>query len=362
MSPLKSISIGSTTALLLVVAPPHSRADDIADFYRGNTIIMVVGTPAGGGYDIYARLLARHLPGHVAGNPNIIVQNKPGAGSVIATNHVYSVAPQDGSVILAPTRTAAFAQILGQAGPKYVATKLNWLGSLNNEVGVMAVWHTAPVKTIEDARKIQTIFGSASTGGDGDIYPALLNNTLDTKFKVVRGYAGSSGVDLAMARGEVQGQSDSFSAMAKHFPDWRQKVNVLVQLSLTKHPELPDVPLIFDYLKPEFLKPGVTLEEADALWRIMLIQKAMGRPFAVGPNVPPARVKALRDAFQTVLRDGEFIDEAQKTQNEIIPVSGEDIQQMLEKISLVPQSDIDKLNDAITYKDDDGGPSVKASR
>lgn len=327
------------------------RSQDVSDFYQGNTIIFVVGSPAGGGYDIYARLLARHLPRYLAGAPNVVVRNQPGAGSVIATNHVYNVATQDGSVILAPTRTAAFAQILGQPGPKYVATKLNWLGSLNNEVGVMAVWHTAPVKTIEDARTTRAIFGSASPGGDGDIYPALLNNTIGTKFKVVQGYAGSSGVDLAMARGEVQGQSSSFSAMAKHFPDWPQKVNVLVQLSLTKHPELPNVPLIFDYIKPQFLTPGMTLEEADSLWRIMLIQKAMGRPFAVGPGVPAVRVKALRNAFAAVVKDATFLDEADKTQNEIIPVSGEEIQAMLEKISLVPASDIARLNEAITYKD-----------
>jgi tripartite-type tricarboxylate transporter receptor subunit TctC len=340
------------TALALLMAFVPAQADEIADFYKGKTITMVVGTPAGGGYDIYARLLARHLGRFIPGNPAIIVQNRPGAGSVIATNYVYEVAPQGGTVILAATRTAAFAQLLGQPGTRYLATKFNWLGSLNNEVGVMAVWHTAQVKTVEDARKIPVIFGSASPGGDGDIYPNLMNNTLDTKFKLVQGYAGSAGVDLAIMRGEVQGQSDSYSAMAKHFPDWRQKINVLVQLSLSKHPDLPDVPLIFDYLKPEFLKPGVSVEEARTLWRIMLIQKAMGRPFALGPDVPPARVKALREAFHAVLRDGEFIADAEKTQSEINPVDGDEVQRMLETVSSASQADIDRLNRAITSKGD----------
>lgn len=335
-------------ALALGITP--AKADDIADFYRGKNVTMVVGTPAGGGYDIYARLLARHLGKHIPGKPAIIVQNRPGAGSVIATNYVYEVAPQDGSVILAATRTAAFAQLLGQEGTRYFATKFNWLGSMNNEVGVMGVWHTTPVKTVEDARRIPVIFGSASMGGDGDIYPALMNNTLDTKFKIVRGYPGSGGVDLAMLRGEVQGQSNSFTAMKKFAPDWRQKMHVLVQLSLTKHPEMPDIPLIFDYLKPEFLKPGMTVEQADTVWRIMLIQKAMGRPFAVGPDVPAARVKALRQAFDAVLRDPEFLADAEKTQNEINPVDGDEIQRMLETISAASQADIDRLNDAITYK------------
>jgi tripartite-type tricarboxylate transporter receptor subunit TctC len=328
--------------------------ENVADFYRGKTISMVVGTPAGGGYDIYARLLARHLGKHIPGNPLIIIQNKPGAGSVIAANYVYEVAPQDGTVILAATRTAAFAQLLGQSGTRYQATKLNWLGSMNNEVGVMGIWHTSPVKTVEDARKAPVIFGSASMGGDGDIYPALMNNTVATKFKIVRGYQGSGGIDIAMLRGEVQGQSNSFSAMKKFAPDWREKMHVLVQLSLTKHPEMPDIPLIFDYLKPEYLAPGMTLEQAETLWRIMLVQKAMGRPFAVGPDVPADRLKALRTAFHAVLIDPEFLADAERTQNEINPVDGDDIQRMLETISSASQADIDKLNEAISYKGDEG--------
>jgi len=342
----------TAAAVAVLALTGVAKAENLAGFYKGKNITIVVGTPAGGGYDIYARLLARHLSKHIPGNPAIIIQNKPGAGSVIAANYVYEVAPQDGTVILAPTRTAAFAQLLGQDGPRYLATKFNWLGSLNNEVGVMAVSNTVPVKTVEDARRIPVIFGSASPGGDGDIYPALMNHTLDTKFKIVRGYEGSAGVDLAMTRGEVQGQSDSYSAMTKHFPDWRKKINVLVQLSLSKHADLPDIPLIFDYLKPQYLKPGMSVETANTLWRIMLVQKAMGRPFAVGPNVPPERVKALRDAFAAVLKDPEFIAEAEKTKNEINPVDGDGIQQMLEKIAAAPASDIAKLNAAITYEDE----------
>jgi tripartite-type tricarboxylate transporter receptor subunit TctC len=350
MVKMTGAAIGLLLALTIVPAP----AQDVADFYKGKSVTMVVGTPAGGGYDIYARLLARYMGKHIPGNPTIIIQNRPGAGSVIAANYVYEVAPQDGTVILAPTRTAAFAQLLGQEGTRYIANKFNWLGSMNNEVGVMAVWHTAPVKSVEDARKISVIFGSASPGGDGDIYPTLMNNTLDTKFKLVQGYAGSAGVDLAMLRGEVQGQSNSFSALKKFAPDWRQKTSVLVQLSLTKHREMPDIPLIFDYLKPEFLKPGVTVEEAEKLWRIMLVQKAMGRPFALGPNVPPDRVKALRAAFHATLQDPEFLAEAEKTQNEINPIDGDELQQMLQTISTASQADIDKLNQAITHKGDAG--------
>lgn len=358
MKKLMGVAIGFVLALGVAVA----KAEDVTDFYGGKTVTMVIGTPAGGGYDVYARLLARHLGKHIPGNPNIIVQNKPGAGSVTAANYVYEVAPQDGSVILAPTRTAAFVQLLGKAGPRYLATKFNWLGSLNNEVGVMGVWHAAPVKNFHDARRVSVIFGSASAGGDGDIYPALMNNTLGTKFKIVSGYPGSGGVDLAMLRGEVQGQSNSYSAMKKFLPDWRQKINVVVQLSLTRHPELPDIPLIFDFIKPEFLKPGMTLEEAHTLWQLMLIQKAMGRPFAVGPNVPAPRVEALRKAFDAVLRDPEFIAEAAKRDIELNPVDGDGIQRMLAKISSASQADIAKLNDAISYKAEESAADKDAQK
>lgn len=341
---------GALIGIAVFFTATGAQAQAVADFYKGKTITMVVGTPAGGGYDIYARLLARFLPKHIPGNPGMVIQNRPGAGSVIAANYVYEVAPQDGTVILAPTRTAAFAQLLGQEGTRYSATKFNWLGSMNNEVGVMAVVKTAKVATVEEARKTAVIFGSASPGGDGDIYPTLMNNTLDTKFKLVQGYAGSAGVDLAIMRGEVQGQSDSYSAMAKHFPDWKEKINVLVQLSLTRHPDLPNVPLILDYMKPEFMKPGVRVEEAEKWWRIMLLQKAMGRPFAVGPGVPVERVKALRDAFHATLADPEFLTEAEKTQNEINPIDGDELQRLLQPVGAASKEDIDKLNYAITFK------------
>jgi tripartite-type tricarboxylate transporter receptor subunit TctC len=328
-----------------------TRADEIADFYRGKIITMVVGTPGGGGYDIYARLLTRYMGKYIPGNPSFIVQNRPGGSGIIATNYVYNVAPQDGTVLLATTRTAAFAQLLGQPGPAYDATKINWLGSLSNEFGVIEVINTSPVKTFQDARKMSATIGSSGAAGDGEIYPSLMNNTLGTKFKLVQGYKGSTEVDLAIERGEVEGQSDSFSAMRKHFPDWRKKLSILAQLSLTKHPDLPDIPLIVDFITPQFVNPGLQVEEVDTLWRIMLVQKAFGRPFALGPKVPPARVEALRAAFHAVEKDPEFLAEAEKTNNEISAVDGSEIQAMIEKVSKAPKSVIDKLNDAIAYKD-----------
>jgi tripartite-type tricarboxylate transporter receptor subunit TctC len=347
---------------MVAAACDGAAADSVADFYRGKTVTMVVGSEAGGGYDIYARLLARHLGRYIPGNPSFVVQNRPGAGSVIATNYIATVAPQDGSIILAPNRTAAFVQLLGQSGARYDATRLNWLGSLNTEIGVLEVARAAPVKTVEHARNTSIIVGSTTVGSDGDVYPTLMNLTLGTKFRVVRGYSGSAAIDLAIERGEVQGQSDSFSSMAKRWPDWRQKVNVIVQISLTRHAALPDVPVILDYVKPPFVVGGFAVDEVETAWRVMLVQKAMGRPFVAGPGVPAERVKALRDAFTAMVRDAEFRAEAERGKNEIDAVDGGEIQRLLAQVSAAPKSVVDLLKTAITYKADEassGGSQAK---
>jgi tripartite-type tricarboxylate transporter receptor subunit TctC len=344
----------AVAAALIVTAVGHARADAAGDFYKGKTIQMIVGSPAGGGYDVYARLLARHITRFIPGEPGIVVQNMPGAGSIKATNFVYNVAPQDGTVILAPNRTPPFVQILGQPGPQFEARKINWLGSLNNEVGVMEVWHTVPVKTIADARKTEVIVGSTAPGTDSEVYPALMNNTIGTKFKIVRGYPGAGPIDLATERGEVQGQSDSFTSMAHRYPDWRSRFHVLAQLSLTKHPDMPDVPLIMDATTPETVVPGMTVDEARTLWELMLTQKVMGRPYAVGPKVPPERIKALRAAFHAVLGDAAFRADAAKSKTEILAVDGDEIQAMIAKVAASPRAIITKLNDAIKYKGEAG--------
>jgi tripartite-type tricarboxylate transporter receptor subunit TctC len=336
-----ALAVGSVTA---------AKADAIADFYKGKNIQMVVGSDAGGGYDVYARLLARHMNRFIPGNPNFVMQNMPGAGSIKATNYVYNVAPQDGTVILAPNRTPPFVQIFGQPGPQFDSKKINWLGSLNNEVGVMEVWHTVPVKTVDDARKTSVIIGSTAPGTDSEVYPTLMNNTLGTRFKIVRGYSGASAIDLATERGEVQGQSDSFSSMALHYPDWREKFTVLVQLSLTKHPSLPDIPLIFDFITPSSVVDGMTVDEAKIMWEMMLTQKAMGRPYALGPNVPPERVAALRAAFHATVADAEFQADAKRGKNEILAIDGEGIQDMIAKVANAPKNVLDKLTDALNYK------------
>ena len=351
---LRSSLVAIVSALVAVAAAHGAQGDAIADFYKGKNVQMVVGSDAGGGYDVYARLLSRHMGRFIPGNPNFIIQNMPGAGSIKATNYIYNVAPQDGTVILAPNRTPPFVQILGQPGPQFEARKINWLGSLNNEVGVMEVWHTVPVKTIADARTTPIIVGSTAPGTDSEVYPALMNNTIGTKFRIVRGYPGAGAIDLATERGEVQGQSDSFTSMALRYAEWRTRFNVLVQLSLTKHPAMPDIPLIMDAITPETVVEGMTVGDAKILWELMLTQKVMGRPYAVGPNVPPERITALRTAFHAVVADPQFRADAEKNRSEILAVDGDEIQAMIAKVASAPRSVIDQLNEAIKYKGDAG--------
>jgi tripartite-type tricarboxylate transporter receptor subunit TctC len=332
----------------LAFAAPAT-ADAVSDFYAGKHISLIVGSASGGGFDAYARLLARHMGKHIPGNPGFVVRNMPGAGSIVSANYVYNVAPQDGTVIGAPQRGAPFEQIFGNKGPKFDPIKFHWLGSLNNEAGVLKVWHAHPVKTLEDAFKTPVILGSSGPN-DSEIYPALMNNTIGTRFQIIFGYPSSTAIDLAIERQEVFGQSHSFSSAVQRYPDWKTKFNMIVQLSLKKHPDLPNVPLIFDYLDAKHLVPGVTPDEARAFWRLMLTQKVMGRPFMLGPGVPAGRVAALRRAFSATVADRDFIADADKQKREIVPVTGGEIQQMIRDVASAPKPVIAKLKDFIRYK------------
>jgi tripartite-type tricarboxylate transporter receptor subunit TctC len=342
-------------------ASSGAAADEIAEFYAGKRLIMVVGSASGtGSYDAYARLFSRNIVNHLPGAPSVIVQNKPGAGSLTAIHHVYSVAPQDGTVLLAPNRTAPFTQILGQSSVQFDPEKLNWLGSLYQAIGVLSVTRESPVKSLSDARHTPVIIGSTSPGTDSVIFPALLNNTIDTKLKVIQGYKaklkviqGYKGMDnvfLAFLRGEVEGQQSSLEFFQRKIPDWRSKTTILVQFGLNRHPDLPDVPLVFDFLDAKWLAPGITVEEANAFWRFMLTQTTMGHPFAMGPDVPTARVAAMRAAFDAMIKDARFVEEAAKSQLDLLPISGQTIETLVKQAATMPRDLIEKLKTEINYK------------
>jgi tripartite-type tricarboxylate transporter receptor subunit TctC len=319
-----------------------AQAASVADFYKGKDIKLVVGSDPGGGYDVYARALARHFTKHLPGKPNIIVQNMQGAGGVVATNWLYNIAPKDGTVFGMPQRGTPFLAFFGKPGPKFDPVKFNWIGSLNNETGVITLWHTAKVKTLQDAMEQVSLIGGSGPN-DTESYPALMDNTIGTKFRIISGYPSTTAISLAMERGEVDGLSQSWSSLKSEHPDWvkNKTLSILVQISNVKHPDLPNVPTVMEFVKNP---------EHKAIWNIMLAQKAMGRPFTAPPGVPKDRVNALRAAFDATVKDPAFIADIGKQGRELTPVSGKEVQAMLQEIAAQPKSLLAKVDDYITYK------------
>jgi tripartite-type tricarboxylate transporter receptor subunit TctC len=314
--------------LTLALAAP-AKAQDVADFYKGKTIRLVVGIGVGSGYDINARLLARHLSKHIPGNPGIIVQNQPGAGSLTMTNQLYAAGPFDGTAIGASFNGLPTAPLLQPNGVRFEATKINWVGSTNRETQTMYVWHTTPLRTIEDLKTQEMIVGAQAPGSTQYDYPMLGRALFDLKFKVITGYEATPKINLAMERGEVHGTLANWSTVkAINYQQYlEKKIRILVSWGARKHPDLPDVPLIAELAK--------TTEQKQAL-DLALARLEFGRPFFMPPNVPADRVAAIRRAFDATMRDPEFLAEADKLKIEIDPMSGEQIAAMLEQIAKTP--------------------------
>lgn len=357
---VKSAGVVMLAIGLLLVQLRAAVADEIADFYTGKRLTIIVGSAGGtGSYDNYARLFARHIVNHLPGAPSTIVQNKPGAGSIAAINYVYNIAPQDGTVIVALNRTAPFTQILGHSSTQFDSAKLNWLGSLNEAIGVLTITAQSTVKTLGDARKTPVVIGATAPGTDSVIFPSLLNNTIGAKLKVIHGYNGMDNIFLAATRGEIEGQVSSLESLLRKIPDWRTKSRILVQFGLRKHAELPDVPLVFELLDEKQLEPGVTIAEATSFWQFVLTQTLMGQPFAMGPNVQTKRVMAMRTAFEAMVKDPRFLQEAEKTQLDIVPVEGSRIEELVGKAAAMPRHLLDKLQTKIEYVGDNNASTPK---
>jgi tripartite-type tricarboxylate transporter receptor subunit TctC len=318
-------------------------AQSVAQFYKGKTINIIVGSDVGGGYDLAARTIARHLARHIPGQPNIVVQNRPGAGSIIASNYVYEIAPKDGTVIGAVQRPIPFQILFGDTGVRFDARKMQWIGSPTKELGVVVAWHTSPHKTIEDVFKTEMIVGGTGPQTDPELFPRAMNSILGTKFKVVGGYKGQAQMVLAMQREEIQGSGNwSFSDIEKGHPDWltEKKVRLLLQLGLARStdPMLHDVPLVFDVARHS---------EQRSVFQALLGMKAMGRPYFIAPGVPKDRADALRTAFATTMKDPAFLAEAEKTLGVIDPLSGPEMQKIISEVHALPADIIAKAREAV---------------
>ena len=300
------------------------------DFYRGKSIELDIGYSAGGGYDLYARLLARHLGAHIPGNPTIVPKNMEGAASLRLANYLYSAAPRDGTVIGAISRGAAFDPLLNEKGAQFDASKLSWIGSANNEVSVCVALQSSGITTFDDVLTKPLTIGATGVGDDTYQFPKTLNAVLGTKFKIVTGYPGGNDVSLAIERGEVQGRCGwSWSSIVTTRMDWitSKKIVVLVQLSLSKHPDLPNVPLIMDLAKTS---------EQRQIFKLIFARQVMGRPFAAPPGLPADRLAALRQAFNETMKDKAFLADAAASKFEINPVDGEQIEALVKEIYQTP--------------------------
>jgi len=316
----------SAGAFIAAVCGSAACAQAPVEFYKGKNIEIQVNVSVGGGYDLYARMLARHMSRHIPGNPNVVVQNMPGGGGMRLANWLYNVAPKDGTVFGAVARAMAFEPLLGNKGAQYDGREFNYIGSANDEVSVCVAWYTSGIKTFEDAQQKELVVGSGGVSDDTYQYPALLNNMFGAKFKMVPGYPGGNDINLAMERGETQGRcSIPWSTVKATRRFWidENKVNFLMQYSLSKHPDLPNVPLVMDLAKND---------EQRTTLKLIFGRQVMGRPFAAPPGVPKDRTEALRKAFAETMADPAFLAEAEKVKLEITPVSGEQIASLVQEV------------------------------
>ena len=335
---MTKIGTRAVTALLLAAAawPASGSAQTVEEFYKSKSITMLVGAGAGGGYDTYARVFARHMPKHLPGHPAIIVKNMPAASGLAAASALYTTADKDGTTIAAFPNNVPMDPLFGNPGARYDAQKLNWLGSIGKLQNVCATWHTSPIKTVAAAREREVIVAAAGATSNSAIMPKLLNALLATKFKTVMGYDGGGGLTMAIERGEAEGICGlSWSTMKASRPHWirDKQLNVIVQMGLQKLADLPDVPSAVEL---------VTDPESRQVLELILIRQEPGRPFAAPPGVPADRLAALRRAFDATLKDGEFLADAEKVQLEIEPLTAGEIETLLASAYGAPKTIVQK--------------------
>ncbi|MPZ58159.1 MAG: hypothetical protein GEU91_17025 [Rhizobiales bacterium] len=332
-------------AALAVTALPatSAAAQTVAEFYKGNTVAILMGTGPGGSFDLYGRTIAAHLGKHIPGNPNIIVEHMPGAGGAIAGSHIYGPAPQDGTKILLAHAIPITEKMLGGKTIRFKTREFHWLGAYDAIAQIMTVWHTAGVKTIDDLKTKEFVVGSFSNTHLTYQWAMLAKTVLGTKFKVITGYRSGNDTNLAMERGEIQGWAASWENINGTRPQWiRDKtVNMLVQYTLERIPQLPDVPTLLELTPPgkkdvvEFITSGTPI----------------ARSMAVGPGVPKDRVDALRKAFNALMRDKEFLAEAEKRQLAINPRSAAQVQAMVDKIITASPELVARVKTAVGMTD-----------
>jgi tripartite-type tricarboxylate transporter receptor subunit TctC len=327
-------------ALLLAAWPAVALSQSVEDFYRGKKIDLIIGYSSGGTYDLYARLVARHLGPHIPGRPLIVPRNMPGAGSRTAATWVATIAPRDGTVLATADQSLSLQQAAGDKRIAFDTTKFIYIGNPNAENNTTATWHTSGIKTLDDAKRREVTMG-ATGGSTSSQYPKAMNALLGTRFKIIIGYPGGNDINLAMERGEVDGRgSNSWASWKATRPHWiaENKINILVQIGLKKAPDLPGVPLLMEL--------GASADDR-ALLRLLSASTQIGRPIFTTPDVPPERVEALRAAFEAMMRDPAFLDDARQGHFEIDPVSGAAMQKLVAEMVATPKEQGERLRKII---------------
>jgi tripartite-type tricarboxylate transporter receptor subunit TctC len=320
----------------VVGAGGTAAAQDVASFYAGQTIRMIIGYPTGGSNDIYARVVAQHIGRHIPGSPRVIAVNMPGAGSMLAANHLFTVAPRDGSVIASVSQGIPLQAKLGYPEVRYETSKFNWIGRMAQSTSVTMAWHTSKVMTFTDALRNEVTLSATGAGSTVTIYPNVMNELLKTRFKLIMGYKGSGEGMLAMQRGEVEGHSTTWEAVKAVHPEWVPKgqVRVLVQHAISRHLELPDAPASVEL---------TTNPDDRAVMRVIMGANDVGKSFFTTPGVPPERIAALRRAFDAMIKDPAFIESVAKIRGEIGALTGEELQALIGELDALPPSLFDRV-------------------
>jgi tripartite-type tricarboxylate transporter receptor subunit TctC len=324
-----------------VVATGPAFAQTPAEFYKGKVVSVYVGLSPGGGYDLNARLVAKHLGKYIPGNPTVIVKNMPGAGGLVMTNFVANVPPKDGLHIGAPQRGVPFEPLLGDASnAKFDPLKLEWIGSANSDTSVAIATRASGVKKWQDLKTRELVVAGSGIGTESVVVPYVLRNILGLKFKVIAGYPGGSEMNLAMQRDEVGGRGTfSWTSLKPYLKEWVESgdMNILFQMGLRKHPDIPNVPLVTDLAE--------TADQKKIL-ELQFTAFELGRPYFVAQGVPADRVNALRRAFDEAMKDKELIADAERQQLEVNSITGEEMHKIFERVFSTPKELVARLAEA----------------
>lgn len=326
----------SACALLMLAQSPVSAQQSFA----GKTVTLVIGYGPGSGNDVYGRLIARHIGRHMPGQPNVVAQNQPGAGSFKAANYLFAAAPKDGSTLGYISQTAATEELLGSPAVQFKTAQFNWIGRIGSYNNITIFWHTSKIRSVADALKTESTIGATGVGSAVYVYPNMMNKVLGTRFKIVSGYQGTAQTSLAMERGEVEGVTMGWFPVKTGKKEWveQKKINFLVQFLTARHPDLPDVPTIVELAR--------TPEEKQ-LFALFANDGEVGKAILAPPGVPPVTVAMLRRAFDAMAKDPDYIADADKLQLERDSMTGERLQALVQSVMATPAGVVERARSVL---------------